>query len=292
MARPTSIVRTRPSRATSSAASSRVGIRTLRAKSLPVPSGDDRELDAVGHPIPMSPSTTSWTVPSPPTTTSLVAPPSTASRARSPRCPGRSLWSVFPSSPAAAARRASSGHRRPVEPFAAAGLTRKTRFPGSAREAPGSSRVFTSLPSRWRFRDAKAPGYSAVTTCRASSVIWSTAERHLVVGDADELALDDHVRDDEHAAGLDPPQCAQGEEDGRLHLHREDPTLRPAARQPLIGLVEDVARDDRADADGLAELLCLVHRLVDEPEVGRRRVGLARRRSGARSRPQASRRGR
>ena len=42
-----------------------------------------------------------------------------------------------------------------------------------------------------------------------------------------------------------------------------------------IRLVEDVARDDRADADGLAEVLRLVHRLVDEAEVGGRRVRLA-----------------
>ena len=40
--------------------------------------------------------------------------------------PGRVLMSVSPSSPAAAARRAISGQRRPVEPFADAGLTTKT----------------------------------------------------------------------------------------------------------------------------------------------------------------------
>ena len=77
--------------------------------------------------------------PSPPTTTRSSAPSSAASRASSARCPCRSLKSVAPSSPAAAARRASSGQRRPVEPFAEAGLTRKTVCEGCATVDRGAA---------------------------------------------------------------------------------------------------------------------------------------------------------
>ena len=86
---------------------------------------------------PARPFATSFTEPSPPTTTSSLAPPTAASRASSPRWPRRSLRSAGPSSPAAAARRWSSGQRRPVEPFADAGLTRKTTS-GSPESACGS----------------------------------------------------------------------------------------------------------------------------------------------------------
>ena len=98
---------------------------------------------------------------------------------------------------------------------------------------------------------------------------------HLLVRDPDELPLDHDVGDDEHAPRLDLPERPEREEDRRLHLDGQDPALRPAARQPGIGLVEDVARDDGAHPDRLAQLLRLVHRLVHQPEVGRRRVGLA-----------------
>ena len=64
--------------------------------------------------------------PSPPTTTSRRAPPSAASRASSPRWPRRSLIERVALEPDAGGRWAISGQRRPVEPFAAAGLTRKT----------------------------------------------------------------------------------------------------------------------------------------------------------------------
>src|SRR5439155_13726447 len=63
---------------------------------------------------------------SPPTTTSRDAPPSAASRASVVSSPGRLEKSASPSSPAAAARRAISGHRRPVAQLSDAGLTRKT----------------------------------------------------------------------------------------------------------------------------------------------------------------------
>jgi hypothetical protein len=72
------------------------------------------------------PLTTSCIDPSPPTTTSSSAPSSAARRASSVSSPAVREKSASPVSPAAAARRAISGQRLPVEPFADAGLMRKT----------------------------------------------------------------------------------------------------------------------------------------------------------------------
>jgi hypothetical protein len=80
----------------------------------------------VPSPAFMRPSTTSWTVPSPPTTTRSVAPSRTASAASPPSWPGAVENTLRPVSPSSCARRSSSGHFFPVEPFAEAGLTRKT----------------------------------------------------------------------------------------------------------------------------------------------------------------------
>jgi hypothetical protein len=73
------------------------------------------------------PFTTSFSVPSPPTTT-MSFPSEAASRASSVRCPGRSERSWSPSSPSSFARAWSFGQRFAVEPFALAGLTRKTAW--------------------------------------------------------------------------------------------------------------------------------------------------------------------
>ena len=98
---------------------------------------------------------------------------------------------------------------------------------------------------------------------------------HVLVGDAHELALDDDVADHEQAARLDLLQRAEREQHRRLHLDGEDAAVRPALVLPVVGVVEDVARDDRADAHLLAELLRVVHGAVDELPVGGRRVRLA-----------------
>ena len=98
---------------------------------------------------------------------------------------------------------------------------------------------------------------------------------HVLVADPQELALDDHVADDQHAAGLELAERAEREQHRGLHLDGQDAALGPAAREARIGLVEDVARHDLADANRLAEVLRQVHRLVDEAEVGGRRVRLA-----------------
>ena len=120
-----------------------------------------------------------------------------------------------------------------------------------------------------------ASAVMAVTVASASSVIWSTAFRISSSVMRTNSPSTTTSRHDQHAAGLDLAQRPEREEHGGLHLDREDPAVGPAPRQALVGLVEDVARDDRADADRLAELLRLMHRLVDEPEVGCRRVRLA-----------------
>jgi len=86
-----------------------------------------RAITAISTPSsPAIPFATSLTEPSPPTTTSSFAPSRAASAARWVSCPGFCEKSVSPVSPCAAASRAISGQRRPVDPFADAGLTRKT----------------------------------------------------------------------------------------------------------------------------------------------------------------------
>jgi len=122
-ARPRSIVRVLPESATSMARSIFRGSPSERAKSQPVPRG----ITAISMPArPPIPFTTSFTDPSPPTTTSNSAPSSAARRANSVSSPAAREKSASPSRPAAAARRAISGQRLPVEPFADAGLMRKT----------------------------------------------------------------------------------------------------------------------------------------------------------------------
>jgi len=124
--RPASIDRANPSRATAIASSSLAGIPKVRTKSVPVPRGMTASSTSLPAPTCRRPFTASLTVPSPPTTTIFVAPIPAARSATFAIPPGPSLKSVSPSSPAAAARWAISGQTLRVEPFAEAGLTRKT----------------------------------------------------------------------------------------------------------------------------------------------------------------------
>ena len=55
--------------------------------------------------------------------------------------------------------------------------------------------------------------------------------------------------------GGDAAQAGDGVQDGGLHLDTEDAAGRPAAGPVGVGIVEDVARHDPADVEGLA--LCL-----------------------------------
>ena len=123
---PASIERTAPSRATAIASSTFVGIPKVRTKSVPVPRGMTASSTSLPAPTERRPLAASFTVPSPPTTTTRFAPIPAARSATWAIPPGPSLKSVSPSRPAAAARCAISGQARSVEPFAEAGLTRKT----------------------------------------------------------------------------------------------------------------------------------------------------------------------
>jgi len=102
------------------------GLPKVRTKSVPVPRGMTASSTSLPAPTERRPLAASFTVPSPPTTTTRSAPIPAARSATWAIPPGPSLKSVSPSRPAAAARWAISGQARPVEPFAEAGLTRKT----------------------------------------------------------------------------------------------------------------------------------------------------------------------
>src|SRR5262245_13558310 len=167
----------------------------VRPKSQPVPRG----MTASSTPsVPPSPLTTSFTEPSPPTTTSLRAPLSTASAASVVSCPAASEMRASPSSPRAAARCSISGQRLPVEPPAEAGLPRKTVRPTLVAVVTRRCGVE---------RDARHP------------VDGGT---QLLVGDPDELALDDDVAHRQQAAAMHAAQRGEREQCGGLHLHGEN----------------------------------------------------------------------
>src|SRR3954466_14345535 len=161
------------------------------------------------------PFATSFTEPSPPTTTSSVAPSSAACRARPPSSPGALEKSVSPLRPAVAARCAISGHRRPVAPLSDAGLTRKTTLSGLMLRV-GGDRV----------------------QCDAGHPVDGCTQ--LLVADPLELALDHDVADVEQAARLHLAQRAEREQDRRLHLDREDAAVRPALVLLAVRVIEDV----------------------------------------------------
>src|SRR6476619_1378176 len=210
------------------------GMSNVRTKSQPVPRG----ITASSAVAPGSrPFTTSFTEPSPPTTTRRVAPPATASAASWVSRPGASEISASPSRPLAAARCAISGQRLPVVPPAEAGLTRKTVCPLMTVAARGG---------------------------RVERDLGHPVDRgpEVVVGDPDELAFDDDVAHRQQAAAVDAAQRRQREERRSLHLDGEDPALRPALVLTFVRVVEEVAGDDRPDAVRLARVLRDVDGLV------------------------------
>src|SRR5437764_85024 len=160
----------------------------VRTKSQPVPRAITASSTAWS---PAMPFTISFTVPSPPTATSRVAPPSAAERASAPSWPGRCDRSASPSSPSARARRSRLGQRRPVVPFADAGLTRKTVLP-----------LMLGLGCDRGERDAGHPVDGGL---------------ELLVRDPRELLADDDVADREQAARLHTAQRSEREQDGGLH---------------------------------------------------------------------------
>src|SRR2546423_1559656 len=216
-----------------------------RVTSLPSrpPSSTDTSVFCHSRKTRTSAFTTSFSVPSPPTETTSVAPSRTASIASSVSCPGRSENRVSPARPSPSARCASSGQRLPVAPPADAGLTRKTVLMGR-RGCEG---------------DARHP----VDGCAQLLVRYSL-----------ELALDDDVADGEHAARVHLAQRAEREQDRGLHLDPENPAVGPALILAVVRVVEDVARDDGADVERLAGLLRGVHRAVDQAPVSRGAMGL------------------
>src|SRR3954447_20140605 len=228
---------------------SAAGMPSARTKSSPVPRG---RMPSSGSGVRVEerrPFATSCTVPSPPTATTIEAPSSAAWRASSASPPGPVLCATSRSIPKSRAWRSSSGQRLPVAPFADAGLTRKTVC---------ALVTVTGGPGRERQLGHLVDG-----------------PLHVLVRDPDELALDDDVADDQQAARPDLAERADREEHGRLHLDGKDAAVRPAAVLARVGVVEDVAGDDRADPHLLAELLRAVHGAVNELPVGRRRVRLA-----------------
>src|SRR4051794_17735727 len=230
----------RPSSAVRIASSKREPILNVRAKSRPVPRGTTA---SSGPTTPATPFTTSLTVPSPPTTTSSSY--SCAACAASwVISPAAEETSTSPFRPSCAARCASSGQRRPVEPPADAGLTRKT-----------VRALMTG--GRGRERDPRHPVDPGL---------------QLAVGDPREDALDGDVRHGERAARLRAAQRCDGEERRRLHLDREHAARRPALVLALVRVVEEVARHDRADVELLADLLRHVHGAVDQLPARRRAV--------------------
>src|SRR4029077_15901901 len=118
--------------------------------------------------------TTSFTVPSPPITTSSEPGASPAAWAR---CPGNSDRTSSPRRPSSAALRRSSGPRLPVAPLPEAGLTRKRISRSALIGGDGHE------------RDARHP---------------VDRRAQLLVRDSLELALDDDVRHGEEAAAVDP----------------------------------------------------------------------------------------
>ncbi len=74
---------------------------------------------------------------------------------------------------------------------------------------------------------------------------------------------------------MDPAERAEREERRRFHLDREDSALRPALVLTLVGVVEEVARDDRAHAQLLVPRLGHVDCFVDELPAGGGAVRLA-----------------
>src|SRR5205807_10229340 len=82
------------------------------------------------------------------------------------------------------------------------------------------------------------------------------------------------VADRQQAAGLDGAQRADREKSRSLHLHGEHAALRPALVLTLVGVVEDVARDDRPDVHRLPDLLRGMDGAVDQLPARRRAGGL------------------
>ena len=152
-------------------------------------------------------SPTSFSVPSPPTATTSVAPPSTAARASSIRWPGRSEKSVSPLQPELRCAVRQLGPALARGAVVDAGLTRKTVSVANAEMATSSAiRVMRSTAARRSSSEMRVNSPSTTMSLTVSRQPAST-----------------------------PRSAPTREERGRLHLDREHAALRPAlvlARRP------------------------------------------------------------
>ena len=224
------------------------GCRRLRTKSLPVPRGSIAS------------------------STSSRARPSSRSRPRSP-CRRRRR------------RRAARRRRRPPparqlgEVAGRLGDERVARSAERRRPALASSGQRRPVDAVRRRRvdeeDGAANGL-AVAVASATRVIRSTAAR----SSSSEMRLNSPSTTMSLTVSRQPawtPRSAPTREQRRgLHLDREDAALRPALVLALVRVVEEVARDDRADVHRLAHLLRGVDGAVDQLPARGRAVRLVR----------------
>src|SRR3990170_4163284 len=128
--RPTSIVRLSPTTIRFATSSTRRGEGNVFTKSAPVPieRRARRASGFHGRPVPSrNPFATSFSVPSPPTTTTVAVPAWLADLARSAAWPGRRVIRTSIRSPRMRRKTVSwPGHRLRVRPFAEAGFTMNT----------------------------------------------------------------------------------------------------------------------------------------------------------------------
>ena len=169
----------------------------------------------------MSPLTASFTVPSPPTATTTVAPSAAARSASAAMWPGR-----------------VREQRLADEPVLGGSVS--DLRPDAARPAV----VRGGIDEK---RDVPVLGHDA-SVLRVSH----GAERELghavdrlgegVVADALPVVAGEQVGDDEQRAGVDAAQRGDGEQGGGLHLDRQNAALGPAASLFGVGIVERVGR--------------------------------------------------
>ena len=188
-------------------------------------------------------------------------------RERRPAGPARSERSASPASPRAAARWAISGQRRPVEPPAEAGLTRKTVACANGRRpavaVSSAIRVIRSTAARSSSSEIRtnSPSTTMSLTVRRQPV-WTPRSAPSVKSTAASISTARMPRFDQRSYW------------------------------PLVGVVEEVARDDRADAQRQVARLRDVDGLVDRAPSSPSGSAARRRRDVPRSSRRAPRRAR
>ena len=162
---PASSLRTMPLRRTSIACRVSIGMRSVRRKSPPVPSGTMASLVVVGSGAPLrkNPLTTSFRVPSPPTATTTGRDSRTARCAISVASSGRVVLATSYGNPDDGSHDSTTAHSRPALPAPDAGLTMKRIG------APGRLPI-SSLPGRAGSSSLPGPALPSPLSRRASSL--------------------------------------------------------------------------------------------------------------------------